>query len=53
MANEEYECKVYATASFYVKDGMYSIEELELILCSAKELKKHQDKALERGMQHV
>jgi hypothetical protein len=45
---DEYTYKTYGVAQFYIPPGMYSIEELELLLADFKAAKEQTEKSLGR-----
>ena len=45
---DEYTYKTYGTAKFYIPEGMYSIEELELLLVDMKATKEQTEKSLKK-----
>ena len=45
---DEYTYKTYGTAKFYIPEGMYSIEELELLLVDMKAAKEQTEKHLQK-----
>ena len=45
---DEYTYKTYGTAKFYIPEGMYSIQELELLLVYMKATKKQTEKSLKK-----
>lgn len=45
---DEYTYKTYGSTQFYIPAGLYSIEELELLLVELKETKEQTEKALKR-----
>jgi hypothetical protein len=45
---DEYTYKTYGTAKFYIPEGMYSIQELELLLVHMKATKKQTEKSLKK-----
>jgi hypothetical protein len=45
---QKYTHKTYGVAQFYIPEGMYSIEELELLLVDIKAAKEQTEKSLGR-----
>ena len=45
---DEYTYKTYGTAKFYIPEGMYSIQELELLLVDMKAAKEQTEKHLKK-----
>ena len=45
---DEYTYKTYGVALFHIPEGMYSIEELELLLVDMKAAKEQTEKSLKK-----
>lgn len=51
--DDRYEYKTYNTARFHIPEGTYSIEEVEEILATMKEMKRQHDRMLREAVQPV
>jgi len=47
---DEYTYKTYGVALFHIPEGMYSIEELELLLVDMKAAKEQTEKSLKKSV---